>query len=110
LGSLTWGCLAAIYERKFKRFIAYTSINQIGFLLLGLVINTPNTDGFKYTFLYLIAYAVMSFTMLLIFLQARPTPMYLTDFNALYRYSPFLGLVLVVVLFAMAGIPPLAGF
>ena len=102
--------LASVYERKIKRFIAYTSINQIGFLLMGVSMNTPSEDTVKYTFLYLAVYTIMSFALLAVFLRTKPTPIYLTDFNAFHKFNPFLGMVLVFTMFAMAGIPPLVGF
>lgn len=102
--------LASVYERKIKRFIAYTSINQIGFLLMGVAMNTPSEDTVKYTFLYLAVYTIMSFALLAVFLRTKPTPMYLTDFNAFHKSNPLLGMVLVFTMFAMAGIPPLVGF
>lgn len=72
--------------------------------------NTPSEDTVKYTFLYLAVYTIMSFALLAVFLRTKPTPIYLTDFNAFHKFNPFLGMVLVFTMFAMAGIPPLVGF
>jgi NADH-quinone oxidoreductase subunit N len=58
LGSIVIGCLGALPQRKIKRFLAYTSINQVGFLLLGLSINT--VDSFFASILFLFVYIIMS--------------------------------------------------
>lgn len=110
VGSLVWGGLAAVYERKIKRFVAYTSINQIGFLLIGLVSNVPGSDNYKYTLVYLVVYTIMTLNLLIVYLQTYPAIIYITDVNPFHKYNPFMGMVLVFTMFAMAGIPPLAGF
>jgi NADH-quinone oxidoreductase subunit N len=87
-GSLVWGCFGALYEKKIKRFLAYASINQVGFLLIGLACGT--FDGYRATVLYLFLYALMSVGFLVIFFNARRVrdgrPLgYLTDFRGLSR-------------------------
>lgn len=112
VGSLLWGALAAIGARKVTRFLGYTSINQIGFLLLGLSLQTP--DALRATYIYLLVYAIMTGGFLIVFLQARRTDglnlTFLNDFSGLDRTEPLLCWHLAVYLFSMAGIPPLGGF
>jgi len=57
LGSLLWGAFAATQARKITRFLGYASINQIGFLLLGLVADTD--DALRSAFFYLILYVII---------------------------------------------------
>lgn len=72
-------------EKKTKRFLAYASINQIGFLLLGLA--TGSFEGYRATLLYLFIYAIMNIGFLVVFLNARRqdghSMLYLTDFRGL---------------------------
>jgi len=111
--SLVWGCFAALAERRTKRFLAFASINQIGFILTGLA--TASFEGYQATIFYLLIYAIINAGFLLIFLTTRygkgiKRLVYLTDFKTLgtnfQRYSWSLS----VILFSIAGIPPLAGF
>jgi NADH-quinone oxidoreductase subunit N len=85
LGSLLWGCLGALVELKTKRFLAYASINQIGFLLIGLL--TDTVGGYRSTLLYLLLYIIMTVVFLAVFLNARRSDglslIYLTDFRRL---------------------------
>ena len=106
VGSLVWGALAAIYARKIRRFIAYTSINQMGFLLIGLTVGI----GTKFTMLYLVIYTIMSLNFLSVYLRTNPTPTYLTELNAFHARNPIFGAIIAITFFAMAGIPPLIGF
>jgi len=99
--------MGAIFERKIRRFLAFTSINQMGFLLIGLVLSGEN---YKYTLLYLIIYTSVSLLFMAVFLRIKPTPVYLTDLNGYAKNNPAGALVLCLALFGMAGIPPLIGF
>lgn len=85
--SLLWGALAATYERNTKRFLGYASINQIGYLLLGL---GCGTDGaLRSSISYLIVYVLMSAAFLLVFIYARRADHfnlnYTTDFRGLAK-------------------------
>jgi NADH-quinone oxidoreductase subunit N len=112
LGSLLWGAFAATQERKTTRFLGYASINQIGFLLLGLIADTD--DALRSAFFYLILYAIMTGGFLLIFTQLRKsngaTFVTLSDFRGLGKTENLVCWNLSIFLFSMAGIPPLAGF
>lgn len=78
-----WGCIAAVSETKTKRFLAYASINQIGFLLLGLA--TGSYEGYRATLFFLFIYAIMNLGFLTVFLNLRridrASLTYLTDFR-----------------------------
>jgi NADH-quinone oxidoreductase subunit N len=68
-GSLVVGVLGAFAETRFKKFIAYSSINQIGFLLLGLT--TANIIGYQSSILFLIIYIITNITLFSIFLNLQ---------------------------------------
>jgi len=74
-----------LVELKTKRFLAYASINQMGFLLIGLTTDTPG--GYRATVVYLFLYVIMNAIFLTIFLNARRSDglslIYLTDFRRL---------------------------
>ena len=111
--SLVWGCIAALGEKKTKRFLAYASINQIGFLLIGL--SSASLEGYRTTMFYLILYTVMNVGFLLAFLNARRVKdgkslLYLTDFRGFGQKNKNYSWPMAMILLSMAGIPPLAGF
>ncbi len=119
VGSMIWGCLAAIQERKIKRFIAYTSINQMGFLLMG--ISCATQAAYVIALFYLLVYIVMLVGFLYIYLSITVirirnqkilfgSLIFLSDFNAFGKYYRVYALMLILIIFSMAGIPPLAGF
>ncbi len=111
--SMFWGCFGALVEQNIKRFMAYSSINQMGFLLMGL--NCGNFQGVKAALIYLLLYVIMNAGFFLFFLttheqNSNRNLTYLTDFN-LFGISNYLYTIgLVIILFSMAGIPPLGGF
>lgn len=113
VGSLIVGALGAFTEKKFKRFIAFSSINQVGFLLLGLV--TANVEGLQSSILFLIIYIITNIALFTLFFQLKTQDTgssitYITDFNRLksgYWASRF---GWTFVFFSLAGLPPFAGF
>ena len=113
--SILVGTLNAFSQTKWKRFFAYSSINHVGFFLLALL--AGNLEGISNGILYIIIYII---TMLGIFsfiltyrfynypkhYQTR----YLNDLLILAKINPTLALSMALILFSMAGIPPMAGF
>ena len=100
-------------ERLIKRFIAYSSINQMGFLLMGLACGT--FEGLRGALFYLILYALMNLGFFVLFLNTRETKTnraltYLSDLNDYAKNHSLYSIALVIILFSMAGIPPLGGF
>jgi len=88
-----WGCLGALAEKKLKRFFAYASINQIGFILFGLACGT--LEGYRSALLYLFLYVIMSISILNLFLQpyrlnsSSSFLVYLTDLKGIGKYFNF---------------------
>lgn len=111
--SLFFGAFAAVVEKKIKKFIAYSSINQMGFLLMGVVCGT--NLGIQTSMLYLIIYVITNLCLFIILLNTfskiknRPLS-YITDFTSFAKNNSFPAVILIIVLFSMAGIPPLVGF
>jgi NADH-quinone oxidoreductase subunit N len=93
--------------------MAYSSINQMGFLLMGLTCGT--FEGFRAALIYLLLYVIMNAGFFLLFLTTKDTLLnksltYLTDFNDFAQNNYIYSIGLVIILFSMAGIPPLGGF
>lgn len=113
LMSLLWGCLGAVTEQTIKKFVGYSSINQMGYLLIGL--NLVFLEGYSSTILYLTIYMIMNIILLSILFSIKKTltnerVLTLLDLNAFAFNNIWEITMLVIVLFSMAGIPPLAGF
>jgi len=111
--SMIWGCLGALGEQIIKRFIAYSSINQMGFLFLGLACGT--FEGLRASLIYLLLYIIMNLGFFILFLNTKEQNTnraltYLTDFNDYAHYNYLYSITFVIILFSMAGIPPLGGF
>jgi NADH-quinone oxidoreductase subunit N len=109
--SLLWGNIAALRQTSVTRLLAYGSIAQTGFILLGLV--AGNEAGFSGMMYYLGVQVFMSagaFGILMVLQQRGAAVTQLTDLNGLYRRSPTAALLLLVFMMSLAGIPPTAGF
>jgi len=111
--SMIWGCLGALGEQLVKRFVAYSSINQMGFLFMGLASGT--FEGIRASLIYLVLYVLMNLGFFILFLttrdfKTRKSLTYLTDFNIFAQNNYLYSVGLVIILFSMAGIPPLGGF
>jgi NADH-quinone oxidoreductase subunit N len=113
LFSMIWGCIGALNESRIKRFVAYSSINQMGFLFIGLVCGT--FESLRATVIYLFIYVIMNLGFFIILLTTKEqfthrALTYLTDLNDYAQKNYFYTATLVIILFSMAGIPPLGGF
>jgi NADH-quinone oxidoreductase subunit N len=106
--SLLVGSIAAINQAKMKRLLAYSSISHVGFLLCGILTNS--ILSLQATFIYLIIYIVMSINTWTLVLTIFKHGNYITQLSGLSRTNPVLGMTFVLVLFSIAGVPPLAGF
>ncbi len=112
LASIVFGALGAIGQENLKRLLAYSSINNIGFILLGLAV--ANVAGASAMLVYLFIYVVMSlgsFTALLM-LRSEDGDLYETfgDIRGLAVTRPVIAWTLLIQMFSLAGIPPLLGF
>ncbi|KQT33604.1 NADH-quinone oxidoreductase subunit N [Sphingomonas sp. Leaf412] len=112
LASILLGAVAAIGQTNVKRLLAYSSINNIGFALVGLAAGTP--EGVAAVLAYMAIYVVMTLGSFLVVLQMRDAdgqPVEtLASLAGLSRTRPGLAAALAMFMFSLAGIPPLFGF
>ena len=108
--TMTWGNLAAIRQRDAKRMLAYSSISQVGYLLLGVL--AWGSNGYISVIYYTIVYMIMNLGAFLVVsrLSQEGRDPKLEDFQGLAKRSPFLAFIFLLSVFSLAGIPPLAGF
>tara|TARA_B100000287_G_scaffold405115_1_gene428424 strand:+ start:175 stop:1548 length:1374 start_codon:yes stop_codon:yes gene_type:complete len=109
--SMIIGSLGAIMQNDIKRLMAYSTINHIGFMLMGLV--PGSEDGITAISIYLILYLTMNLGVFLFILNMQRDQINVTsikDLSGLYKTEPVMAGSLAIILFSMAGIPPLAGF
>lgn len=102
-----------VSQKKIKRFLAYSSIVHMGYLLLGISLGT--LEGVQASFLYLVIYMINSINIWTIlisleYVQKQKKFKYISDLNFLYKINPMLSIICALSLLSMAGIPPLAGF
>jgi len=112
LASIVFGALGAIGQENLKRLLAYSSINNIGFILLGLAV--ANADGASAMLVYLFIYVAMSIGCFVALLMLRDEEGNLyetfTDIRGLSVTKPAIAWALLIFMFSLAGIPPLLGF
>ena len=111
LASMVFGAVAAIGQKNLKRLIAYSSIGHVGYALAGLA--SGSNDGIQNSVIYIIIYILMNVGLFSCLLMMKRNNTYfeeLDDLSGLSKNHPLLSLSLLVILFSLAGIPPLAGF
>lgn len=105
--SMTYGYLAALVQDNVIRLLAYSSIAQSGYFLLGILAVGSSELALPSIILFATAYAAMN---LGAFAVAATTGRTLSDFDGLGRTRPLIGIAMVIFLLSLVGIPPLAGF
>ncbi|HEY9452282.1 MAG TPA: NADH-quinone oxidoreductase subunit NuoN [Bradyrhizobium sp.] len=111
IASMALGSFAAIGQKNIKRLMAYSSIGHMGFALVGLAAGT--VEGAQGVLVYIAIYVAMTLGSFAVILSMKRNgqPMELiSDFAGLSRTNPLLAFVFAMLLFSLAGIPPLAGF
>ena len=111
IASIIFGAVAAIGQNNLKRLVAYSSISHIGYALAGLSVGT--NEGIQSSIVYISIYLVMNLGLFsCLFMMKRNNEYFETieDLSGLSKNHPLLSLSLLVILFSLAGIPPLAGF
>ena len=112
LASIVLGAVAAIGQSNVKRLLAYSSINNVGFALIGLAAGTQ--EGVASVLMYLTIYVAMTLGSFLVVLQMRdedgqPVET-IASLAGMSRTRPGLAAALAIFMFSLAGIPPLFGF
>jgi NADH-quinone oxidoreductase subunit N len=111
IASMLLGSFAAIGQRNIKRLMAYSSIGHMGFALVGLAAGTP--EGVQGVIVYMAIYLVMTLGTFACILAMRRGGAFveeIADLSGLARTNPAMAFFLAMLMFSLAGIPPLAGF
>nr|YP_010307597.1 NADH-plastoquinone oxidoreductase subunit 2 [Camellia limonia]YP_010307613.1 NADH-plastoquinone oxidoreductase subunit 2 [Camellia limonia]QWE35866.1 NADH-plastoquinone oxidoreductase subunit 2 [Camellia indochinensis]QWE35936.1 NADH-plastoquinone oxidoreductase subunit 2 [Camellia indochinensis]ULU22738.1 NADH-plastoquinone oxidoreductase subunit 2 [Camellia limonia]ULU22754.1 NADH-plastoquinone oxidoreductase subunit 2 [Camellia limonia] len=109
--SMILGNLIAITQISMKRMLAYSSIGQIGYVIIGIIVGDSN-DGYASMITYMLFYISMNlgtFACIVLF-GLRTGTDNIRDYAGLYTKDPFLALSLALCLLSLGGLPPLAGF
>jgi NADH-quinone oxidoreductase subunit N len=109
--TLIVGNVVAIVQTNLKRMLAYSAISNVGFIVLGFVAGTPSgyTAALYYTLVYVLA-TLGSFGVILLASRKGYEADKLDDYKGLYQRDPLLALVMMVLMFSTAGVPPFVGF
>ncbi len=119
IGSLLVGNLAAIAQTNLKRMLAFSTISQMGFVLLGLMSGVINgntissADAYGSSMFYVVTYVLTtlaSFGIILLLARKGFESEEIADFAGLNQRSPLYAAVMAVCMFSLAGIPPMVGF
>jgi len=111
VASMVLGAVAAIWQTNIKRLLAYSSIGHIGYALIGLAAGSE--EGVRGILIYMAIYLAMNIgTFCCVLSMRKGTAMVenISDLAGLSRHQPLVALALALLMFSMAGIPPLAGF
>jgi NADH-quinone oxidoreductase subunit N len=111
IASMALGSFAAIGQRNIKRLMAYSSIGNVGYALIGLAAGTP--EGIEGVIVYMAIYLAMilgSFACILSLRRGNVMFETVEDLSGIARTHPVIAFCLAMMMFSLAGIPPLAGF
>ncbi len=111
IASMVFGAVAAIGQTNLKRLVAYSSIGHVGYALAGLASGT--NEGIQSSVIYITIYILMNLGLFSCLLMMKRNNIYyeqIDDLSGLSKNHPLLSLSLLIILFSLAGIPPLAGF
>jgi NADH-quinone oxidoreductase subunit N len=109
--SLAIGNVVAIAQTNLKRMLAYSTISHVGFLLLGILSGTQ--QGYAASMFYIITYALMAagaFGMIILLSRAGFEADEIDDFKGLNQRNSWFALMMLILMFSMAGVPPTVGF
>ncbi len=109
--SMVLGNVVAIAQTSIKRMLAYSSIANMGFMLMGFLAANPN--GYSAAMFYAVAYvltSLASFGMIMLLSREGFEADQLDDFKGLNQRSPWWAFMMLLVMFSLAGVPPTVGF
>ncbi|MEM8512062.1 NADH-quinone oxidoreductase subunit N [Massilia sp. MP_M2] len=117
--SLAFGNITAIAQTNIKRMLAYSTIAQMGFVVLALVVGNTGSSltdaaaaysaGMYYTIIYVLT-TVGTFGLIMMLARAGHEAELISDFKGLGKRSPWFAIVMTVLMFSLAGVPPMVGF
>jgi len=105
------GNVVAIAQTNFKRMLAYSTISHVGFILLGIL--AGSAAGYAAAMFYTIVYALMSsgaFAVMILLSRDGVEAENIDDFKGLARRSPWYALMMLMIMFSLAGVPVFVGF
>ena len=111
IASMILGAVAAIGQKNIKRLLAYSSIGHIGYALAGVA--TSAITGYKSSIVYIVIYVIMNigvFSCLYLLKKDGEYKENISDLSGISKKSPLLAISFLILLFSLAGIPPLGGF
>tara|TARA_Y200000002_G_scaffold310567_1_gene267385 strand:+ start:1181 stop:2257 length:1077 start_codon:yes stop_codon:yes gene_type:complete len=111
IASMILGAIAAIVQKNIKRLLAYSSIGHIGYALAGVA--TGALSGYKSAIIYITIYVVMNigaFSCLYMMKKDGEYKENISDLSGISKKHPILAVSFLIILFSLAGIPPLGGF
>ncbi len=111
IGSMILGAVAAMVQKNFKRLLAYSSIGHIGYALAGVA--TGVVSGYQSAIIYISIYVIMNigaFSCLYLLKKDGQYKESISDLSGISKKHPILAISLLIILFSLAGIPPLGGF
>jgi NADH-quinone oxidoreductase subunit N len=109
--TITIGNLFAMRQKHLKRFMAFSSISQAGYIMLAVLAGTP--QGMASLAYYIVVYIVANLAVFGVIASVEHHThgkLEMSDYNGLYKTNPKLTMVMTLALFSLAGIPPFAGF
>jgi NADH-quinone oxidoreductase subunit N len=109
--TLVVGNVVALVQTNIKRLLAYSTIANVGFIILGFVAGTP--DGYAAALFYTLVYVLValgSFGVVLLLSRKGFEADKLDDYRGLYQRDPLLAVAMMLLMFSTAGVPPLVGF
>ena len=108
--TITVGNLFAIRQRNLKRFLAFSSISQAGYIMLGVV--AANAVGMASMMYYILVYIFSNLAAfgVIAVIERKTGKVTTDDYNGLFKTNPWLAFVMMLAMFSLGGIPPFAGF
>lgn len=108
--TITIGNLFAVRQRNLKRFLAFSSISQAGYIMLGVI--AANTLGMASMMYYVVVYIFSNLAAfgVIAAIERKTGKVTTDDYNGLFKTNPWLSFTMMVAMFSLAGIPPFAGF
>ena len=111
IASMILGAVAAMIQKNFKRLLAYSSIGHIGYALAGVA--TGAISGYQSAIIYISIYVIMNigaFPCLYLLKKDGQYKENISDLSGISKKNPLLAISLLIILFSLAGVPPLGGF
>ena len=110
IASITIANLFAIRQQNLKRFLAFSSISQAGYIMLAVI--SASAEGMSSLVYYILVYMVANLAAfgVISVIEQKSGKVEMDDYNGLYKTNPKLSLIMTLALFSLAGIPPFAGF